>query len=134
MDEQFVTKTLVWTLGAIWIVLQGVIGFFLRHYFNKNEEDKMSMRKDIKENKDLLDNKLSGIVRDFQSGVDSLKDAVSEMKSFMAVVKSEVDNRNNETRRILDSHEHWLEEHDNRCGHLAERVTKCETKIENHHK
>ena len=133
-DDQITHKIVFWLLGTAWVIVSGIIGYMVRAYHVQNEKDKEDMRDDIKQNKDLLEEKLSGIVKDFQSGVNSLKDAVSEMKSFLAVVKTEVDNRNNETRRILDSHEHWLEEHDTRCGHLSERVTKVETKIENHNK
>ena len=130
MDDQIIQKIIFWLLGTAWLIVSAIIGYVVRSYHAQNEKDKEDMRADIKQNKDLLDQKLSGIVKDFQSGVSSLKDAVHDMKSFLAIVKNDGDNRSSETCRRLENHEHWLEEHDTRCSQLSERVTKVETKIE----
>jgi hypothetical protein len=134
MDENFVTQTLFWIASSIWAVLTAIVGFLAKGYLNKYDKEIMCMKEDIKENKAIVDLKLGTMIKDFQSGVDSLKSAVAEMKEFLAVVKTQQEERIGEIKRRLDDKKKWLEDHDETLDNHADRLTAVETDCKHFHK
>lgn len=134
MDEAFVTKTLFAVVGAVWTIIMAVMGFFLRYWFTKNEEDKKEMKREIKENKYFIEDKLGGIIKDFQGGVDSIRSAVYEIKELASVVKTQFGAEIGEINRRLERKKEWLEEHDEMLEQHDRQIVEIKSDCKHHHK
>jgi len=134
MDENFVSQTLFWISGAIWTVAQLIFGFLLKYWFERNEKDKMEMKQDIKENKNIIENRLETMIKDFQSGVDSLKSAVHEMKELVSVVRVQHGEKIAEISRRLDDNKDWLEEHENKINEHSKDIIEIKSDCKHFHR
>lgn len=134
MENEFVTKTLFWIAGIVFTVLYGLVSFLLAYYFNKNEREKEVMKKQIQDNKDLVENKLSGIIKDFQSGVDSIKSAVTEMKELVSVVRVQHGAELAEIGRRLTNKREWIDELEHKVDDHEKRITLTEADCKHYHK
>ena len=134
MDEAFVSKTLFAVVGAVWTIIMAVMGFFLRYWFNKNEEDKKEMKQDIKENKFFIENRLESMIKDFQAGVDGIRSAVQEMKELVSVVKAQHSEQISDINRRLERKKEWLEEHDEIISRHDRELTEVKSNCNHYHK
>lgn len=133
MDE-FVNKSLFTIVGIIWSVIQITMGFFMKYWFDRNEKDKEDMKKDIKENKHIVENRLEVMIKDFQSGVDSLRSAVVEMKELVSVIRVQHSTEISEINRRLVQKREWLEEHDEKIEQHDRQIVEIKTSCKYHHK
>ncbi len=113
----------------------GVVVFWLKRYIkevddkmNKLENSDKENKKDIKENRDVIDNRLAKIMGDFQDGVNGIRDAVNEMRELVAVVKTQHGEQISAMKDRLNDHEDWLEQTDKIIDMHGNRITAVETK------
>lgn len=134
MDAEYISQTLFWLVVSLITLLVGIIGFLFKNAMSKNDETIKEMKQDIDKNKDTVDTKLSSMIRDFQDGVKSLNSAVSEMKEFISVVKTQHGEQISEIKRRIENKTKWLEEHDKEISGIDKRLTKVESNCEHYHK
>lgn len=132
MDE-FVGKTLFAVAGIIWSVIQITMGFLFKYWFDRNEKDKAEMKADIKENKYIVENKLEVMIKEFQSGVDSLRSAVVEMKELVSVVRVQHSTEIAEINRRLERKKDWLEDHDEKLEQHDRQIIEIKSECKHHH-
>lgn len=133
MDE-YVGKTLFAVAGIIWSVIQITMGFLYKYWFDRNEKDKEDMKKDIKENKHIVENRLEVMIKDFQSGVDSLRSAVGEMKELVSVIRVQHSTEIAEINRRLERKKEWLEDHDEIISRHDRELTEVKSNCNHYHK
>ena len=132
MDE-FVNKSLFTIVGVIWSVIQITMGFFMKYWFDRNERDKAEMKADIKENKNLVEGKLETMIKDFQSGVDSLRSVVTDIKELVTVVKTQHTAELAEINRRLERKKEWLEDHDEKLEQHDRQIIEIKSDCKHHH-
>ena len=134
MENEFVTKTLFWIAGIVFTVLYGLVSFLLAYYFTKNEKERESMKKQIQDNKDIIENKLYLMIKDFQSGVESLRGVVLDIKELVSIVKTQHSAELSEIGRRLDNKRLWLEDHDNILSQIEKDIIEIKSTCRHHHK
>lgn len=132
--EDFVTKTLFWLISSAMMIAVSITGLFVRMYIAKNEREKEQMADEIRKNKNMVESQLSGIVKDFREGVDSLKSAVHEIKELIAVIRTQHSAEIADCQRRLTHKRTWLEDHDHKIDKIHDRLTIVESDCRHYHK
>jgi septation ring formation regulator EzrA len=114
--------------GATGLLLVG-FSFWVKNWIMGIEKKMGSLEMDIKSNRDMLDNRLSKVLYDFQDGVNGIRDAVSEMRELVAVVKTQHGEQIHHIQAQLSECKKCLDETGKEIGDQSNRITAIETKI-----
>ena len=137
--DNFVSQSLFWSvtsvIGGLSAAVVGLIAYIVRKNDDKIKEIKGDIdmvKVDVVKNKEFLETKLIGMIREFQSGIEALKSAVSEMKEYISVVKVQHNEQINNINARLDNKRAWLEEHDSELKQHEKRITVVEVNCRHH--
>jgi DNA repair ATPase RecN len=134
MDANFVSETLFWIVTASMGGLMSIVGYLVKLSISKNEKEMVLMKTDIKENRDLLDNRFSNMLEKLDKSINALNAIVSEMKEVNSVVKTEHGEQIKEIKRRIENKTKWLEDHDKELNGLDKRLTMVESDCKHYHK
>lgn len=140
MDAQFVSQTLFWSvtsvIGGLCAIVVGLISYIVRKNDEKIKEvweDIEVIRGDFKDNKTFLEGQFSGMIKDFQRGINSLENVVSEMKLYNIEVKTEHNERIKSIEKKLEEQRCWLEADDKELNDQAIKIAQIKTQCEIQH-
>ena len=91
------------------------------------------IRADVSSNKSFLEGKLTDMIKEFQVGVDTLKSAVSEMREYISVVKTEHSEKIKSIEKDLQDQKCWLEADDKELSEHAIKIAEIKTMCESQH-
>ena len=140
MNDAFVSQTLFWTVTSIVAWLCAIVIGLISYIVKKNDEkvneiwgDIDMIRADVSSNKSFLEGKLTDMIKEFQVGVDTLKSAVSEMREYISVVKTEHSEKIKSIEKDLQDQKCWLEADDKELSEHAIKIAEIKTMCESQH-
>ena len=140
MNDAFVSQTLFWSvtsvIGGLCAIVVGLISYIVRKNDEKVKEiwgDIDMIRSDVQANKTFLEGRLTEMIRDFQAGVDTLKSAVSEMKEYISVVKTEHSEKLKSIEKQIEDQKCWLESDDKELNEHAIKIAQLKAQCDAQH-